>query len=137
MAEHTTESFYGAKAAFEAGKLTDLQWQTYQVLWHTGPAPKKEINDRAKGYFGEAARPLWAAQLKKLQAMGLVEEVAKDTWDVTSATAPLEYTPAKKPSGKKFKKGVEDIEMALVKAEHLGLASEEAKRVLEWLQSKL
>src|SRR5215204_4233562 len=114
----TTESYYGIQGAYQQGKLTQLQWQTYELLWHKGPLEQKALNEFAKAAFGDKPRPMWAAQLKKLKALGLVEERNKQ-WAVTQAVAPEEVSVAKKPNRKKFAKGVEDIDMALARAEHM------------------
>lgn len=132
--EATTEGFYGVQSAHQNNKLTALQWQAYEVLWHTGPIDKKVLNEQAKGFYGDTQKPMWAAQLKKLELMGLVRQVDKKSWDVTDAAEPV--NPPKKPSAKRFRKGIEDIELALVRAEAVGVATPEAKAVFEWLKTK-
>ena len=136
--EATPEGFHGIQFAHKSEeKLTKLQWQTYEILWHNGPLDQKEINLKAQGAYGTTMRPLWAAQLKKLKAMGLVSEYTVKKWDVTCSTVPTELEVVKKPSAKKFKKGVSDLELAMVKADNVGLATDEAQSVLSWLHSKV
>lgn len=132
----TTESYYGIQGAYQQGKLTLLQWQTYELLWHHAPLEQKALNEMAKTAYGDKPRPMWAAQLKKLKAFGLVEERNKQ-WAVTKAISPVEVSVAKKPNRKKFAKAIEDIDMALARAEYIGLASPEAQMLLGWLRTKV
>lgn len=132
----------GVQAAFQAGQLSQRQIETYTLLWHSGPLSMKEVNAQAQGY-DPTAKPMWAAQLKKLAAMGLVapQKVGRsEKWDVTAAAAPAAVPPpAKKPSAKRFAKGVQDLELLYIKHQHLAdmLSTPEAEAVLSWLKGKV
>lgn len=136
----STEAYYAAQTAAQEGVITEVQWQTYQTLFHNSPGSlnSKAVNQAAAGYFGERGRAPWAAQLKNLEKMGLACNTGKDDWVVSDATTvtPLP-PPPKKPSAKKFAKGVGDLEMALIRANSVGLHTPEAEAVLEWLKAKV
>jgi len=133
----STEAYYALERLHEAGRLTNDEWQSYQALWHYGPADVKSITGNLV-HWGNL-RPKVNRALSSLRKKGLVEQQPdKRSWAVTARVEPLDVPrAAKKPSKKKFAKGVEDVEMALIRAEAVGLRSPEAVAVLDWLKSKL
>lgn len=131
---NTTEAFHAIKSLMEQGKLPKPAYQVYEACWHNGPLKPPALTALLKEWHGEKGS--WGRQLKLLERSGLLTAHSDGSFDVTSATS-FEVPKVKKPSAKKFKKGLEDLEMALIKAERVGLATPEAKAVIAWLQSKV
>lgn len=138
--QNTNEAYYGVQKLFQGNSITLVQWQTYEMLWHYGPLDAKAVNERAVASYGAQAKPPWGRQLKSLAALGLIGVAQTGGYDVTGAGAlqPVTTKP-KKPSAKKFKKGIEGLELLYIKHESLndGLATPEVQGVIDWLKGKL
>lgn len=133
--EATPEAYHSVDAAYRAGKLTQEQWSAYVLLWHYGPLTKTELNQHGLSHLGSVEKPPWGAHLKKLGIMGIARNIKGAKWDVTNATTVLDIP--KKPSGKKYAKGVEDITLAITRSQAENVSSPEAEAILRWLQSKV
>jgi hypothetical protein len=137
--QNSNEAFYGVQNLHRGGSLTLAQWQTYEMLWHFGPLDSKAVNEKAVASYGAQAKPPWGRQLKGLAALGLVAAQGGQ-YDVTGAGAlQAAASKPKKPSAKKFKKGIEGLELLFIKHESLddGLATPEVQGVIDWLKGKL
>lgn len=133
----SVEAYYAVMALRDAGTISVDCWKTYEALWHKGPLSLKSILALLKTSFpSESKRTPWSGCLKKLLASGLIAAAPGGDLDTTDAKEIQSAAPAKKPSAKRFKKGVEDLEMALFNAERRGFVSAEAGLVVAWLKGK-
>jgi hypothetical protein len=129
-------AFHAVMALRDKGTITPTAFRVYEALWHHGPLPKKELG-RTLEAWDKLPFKSYNKDLKFVIENGLVAE-EKGQLNVTDRTElTVVPPPPKKPSKKKFAKGVEELEMALMRGERLGLATPESLAVMAWVKSKV